>query len=79
MTVTTPAGPARSEAWPSVAGLGLPATAGVAATAVFLLVHDALIDDAYITTGCARNAGLHLISHSADGPGRSVLEPAAAR
>ncbi|MGI5126730.1 hypothetical protein ACQEVB_07920 [Pseudonocardia sp. CA-107938] len=60
MTVTTADGSARSVTRPSVAGLGLPVAAAVAATAVFLLVHDALIDDAYITMSYARNVGLHL-------------------
>ncbi len=60
MTVTSAAGPARSVTRPTVAGLGVPAAAAVAATAAFLLVHDALIDDSYITMGYARNVGLHL-------------------
>jgi hypothetical protein len=60
MTVTTAAGPARSVTRPHVAGLAVPAAAAVAATAAFLLVHDALIDDSYITMGYARNVGMHL-------------------
>lgn len=43
-----------------VSALSLSAGVAVAATAVFLLVSRALIDDAYITMAYARNLGLHL-------------------
>jgi Predicted protease of the Abi (CAAX) family len=45
---------------PAATGLALPAAAAVAAIAAFLLVHDALIDDAHITVSYGRNLGLHL-------------------
>jgi hypothetical protein len=40
--------------------LALPAGVAVAATAAYLLVHRALIDDAYITMAYARNLAFHL-------------------
>ena len=43
-----------------VSALGLSAGVAVAATAVFLLVSRALIDDAYITMAYARNLAFHL-------------------
>jgi hypothetical protein len=45
---------------PQIRSLGLPAGVAVAATAVFLLVSRALIDDAYITMAYARNLAFHL-------------------
>lgn len=60
MTVTTAGGSAPAAPRSSAAGFAAPAAAAVAASAVFLLVHDALIDDAYITMSYARNVGLHL-------------------
>ncbi len=60
MTVTTADGSAPAAPRSSAAGFAAPAAAAVAASAVFLLVHDALIDDAYITMSYARNVGLHL-------------------
>ncbi|MDN5860892.1 MAG: hypothetical protein L0H84_19985, partial [Pseudonocardia sp.] len=60
MTVTTAGAPAR----PSTAGLAgriaLPVATAIAAAGAFLLVHDALIDDAYITMSYARNVAFHL-------------------
>lgn len=60
MTVTTTDGSARSVTRPSVDAYALPILAAVAGTAAFLLVHDSLIDDAYITMSYGRNVGLHL-------------------
>ena len=45
---------------PRVTGIGLTLGVAVAATAVFLLVSRALIDDAYITMAYARNLAFHL-------------------
>jgi len=45
---------------PQIRSLGLSAGVAVAATAVFLLVSRALIDDAYITMAYARNLAFHL-------------------
>jgi hypothetical protein len=45
---------------PRVTGIGLYACVAVAATAVYLLVSRALIDDAYITMAYARNLAFHL-------------------
>ena len=45
---------------PEIRSLGLTAGVAVAATAVFLLVSRALIDDAYITMAYARNLAFHL-------------------
>jgi len=45
---------------PQIRSLGLTAGVAVAATAVFLLVSRALIDDAYITMAYARNLAFHL-------------------
>ena len=45
---------------PDIRSLGLTAGVAIAATAVFLLVSRALIDDAYITMAYARNLAFHL-------------------
>jgi len=45
---------------PDIRSLGLTAGVAIAATAVFLLVSRALVDDAYITMAYARNLAFHL-------------------
>ena len=45
---------------PEIRSLGRTAGVAVAATAVYLLVSRALIDDAYITMAYARNLAFHL-------------------